>query len=758
MENYTPDLGYSNSDYHHVRPLTLAKTYSTCHFSQPKTKGHARQASRFTVISNVAETERSYDPFKASRPQHLDAIRPVDHAKVTIHRDPKDTQSDGVVHYPTSRPRQDSRSSASNKGSRQQMLVPPRVFASRSSLASSRSGNSAPFVRAAAGRKRGVSFLHNRKHSGSSGRKTSKDNLFTVIGSHSNHTEVTDDGSDILRAVGGTPPSTRYIRSRKAVSAVSQPLISTTKPGGASLLWNGDVRQLSTSLAKTCDDAFNRTSVVSTEDTKDHVGPARRSLSSSSQSNNKHQPLTRDKLAVASSKLKRASLNTRPLPPPPARSESVKIELLEARKQAELRKYSGGGNESPGYLDRMVSHIDCLIQPGSPDYLNAERRTLSAPVESKRVSSNRPMPPIHEARGEELSPRRGKGGDKVTDRNRHNEVSSRVASAPEPRDSNRSPLSNRYTVPSAHVQDTIRVIMPSSPQSPVRPPAPLTIRKKSSQSGQPPTMSGVPGHENDRHWNVHRPSGLGLRQQYQAGSRLDVAPDLRRIDEDNNADERFVNDSNQGTIVRKKSSWFKRNSKVGDGDFQTPTLGGSTPPSQSSSNDAFRPQLNAEVPVPPKKKGFSIGKLFKKRNSKPEMTVSGTYSQPSVLMRASYLTLFPATDIFDETASVEDSIVEAQRQSHAGRVEDPRARQIEPQRNWLAKLFHVKPVSKFICFSVGKRRARQEVATILKEWKRYGIREIQVDKERNIVFGRVTAKNCKFREHSSRTWLILFRS
>jgi len=242
---------------------------------------------------------------------------------------------------------------------------------------------------------------------------------------------------------------------------------------------------------------------------------------------------------------------------------------------------------------------------------------------------------------------------------------------------------------------------------------------------------------------MHRTSGLGLRRQYQAGSKLDATPDLRRIDEDYNADERFANDSNPGTIVRKKSSWFKRNSNVGDDDLQAPTSGGSTPPSKSSSNDTFRPHLNTELPVPPKKKGFSIGRLFKKRNSRPEMIVSGTYRQPSVLMQASCLTSFLATDIFDETASVEDSIVEAQRQSHAGRVEDPRARQIEPQRNWLAKLFHVKPVSKFICFSVGKGRARQEVATILKEWKRYGIRDIQVDKERNIVFGRVAAKNCK---------------
>jgi serine/threonine-protein kinase HSL1 (negative regulator of Swe1 kinase) len=105
-----------------------------------------------------------------------------------------------------------------------------------------------------------------------------------------------------------------------------------------------------------------------------------------------------------------------------------------------------------------------------------------------------------------------------------------------------------------------------------------------------------------------------------------------------------------------------------------------------------------------------------------------------------------ADDIFDDNESDEDSSAEAQTQSHIKRAANngnSKPRQIEPQRNWLAKLFNVKPASKFICFCVSKRRARQEITTILKEWKRYGIRNIQVDKERNVVFGRVSAKNCK---------------
>jgi hypothetical protein len=70
-------------------------------------------------------------------------------------------------------------------------------------------------------------------------------------------------------------------------------------------------------------------------------------------------------------------------------------------------------------------------------------------------------------------------------------------------------------------------------------------------------------------------------------------------------------------------------------------------------------------------------------------------------------------------------------------------RQIEPQQNWIAKLFHVKPASKFICFSISRRKARQEITIVLRDWKRYGIRDVQVDKERNIVFGKVGKKNCE---------------
>lgn len=592
MENYTPDVGYSASDYHHVRPLALTKTYSTCHFPQPKSKTHGRQVSRFTVISNAAETEKSYDPFKASRPQHLDAVRPADRATVTIHR--SRNQEDKV----TIKERLASRASV-NSGSergRPRKLIPPRPYASRSSLASStRSRGSAPYVRATVGHPRGVSFSHLRRRSPSAGARgvVSADPHQTSNGRHSNHTEVTDDGGDSLRPVGGTPASTRYIRSRKAQSAASQPPLPTVgaKSGRGSQIWTEDVRQLSSSLAKDCDEAFNRSTVASNCEALEKVTGGSSAVVGTNQ------------------KLKRSILDTRPLPPPPSRSDSVKVELLEARKQAELRKASGE-DVSLGYLDRMVSHIDRLIEPTSPVQAHPERRTSSAPVEKKHLTSGRLLPSIYEGGGEDVSPRGLSDFSNTADSHRHAHAKSgRTASAPEPRVAHKTYLDDRFSRPDSDERDTIRVVNPSSPRSPVKPPAPLTIRKK--------------GGLNSDHAHQRRPSISEPQDTHRAGVNLNDKQNVGRMSEDRRADEPFAHNSSSGTIVQKTSNWFKRNSRSSEDGFKTGTRGKT---SQSSSNNTMAQHLDANLPMASKTKGFSLRRLFKKRDSKPDMTVSRKYN------------------------------------------------------------------------------------------------------------------------------------
>lgn len=84
------------------------------------------------------------------------------------------------------------------------------------------------------------------------------------------------------------------------------------------------------------------------------------------------------------------------------------------------------------------------------------------------------------------------------------------------------------------------------------------------------------------------------------------------------------------------------------------------------------------------------------------------------------------------------SMTQANEENSAG------ARKIEPQQNWLARLFHVKPATRYLCLQISSRRARQEVTILLREWRKWGIRDVEVDKERNILFARVGKKNCEY--------------
>ena len=86
------------------------------------------------------------------------------------------------------------------------------------------------------------------------------------------------------------------------------------------------------------------------------------------------------------------------------------------------------------------------------------------------------------------------------------------------------------------------------------------------------------------------------------------------------------------------------------------------------------------------------------------------------------------------------------RQSRAGwHMSDSNTgiRNIEVHRNWLARLFRVKPATSYMCFNISRLRTRQEIAIVMKDWRKFGMRDVQVNRERNIVFGRVGRNNCE---------------
>jgi len=239
-----------------------------------------------------------------------------------------------------------------------------------------------------------------------------------------------------------------------------------------------------------------------------------------------------------------------------------------------------------------VSHIDRLMETTSP-----ERRTTSAPTGSKFNAVGRALPSIFEAGKEDESPHRLTDLDKYLE-GQSGAKTNRIASAPEPRGT-RKHHENRFMRSESGMKDTIRVVAPSSP-GPVKVPAPLTIRKKSSYGGEPALKEGLFSPDTSRSSSNATRSGLELRQQYR---------NLEAINEDYDGHGQLGNDSSTGTVVKKKQMWFKRNSKSEDEDLKMPI------------DTVQQPYVHPLLPVPAKKKSFNLGRLFKKR--KADMSIGG---------------------------------------------------------------------------------------------------------------------------------------
>lgn len=78
-------------------------------------------------------------------------------------------------------------------------------------------------------------------------------------------------------------------------------------------------------------------------------------------------------------------------------------------------------------------------------------------------------------------------------------------------------------------------------------------------------------------------------------------------------------------------------------------------------------------------------------------------------------------------------------------VAPPPPRTIQPQhQNWLARFLRIKPAVLVLCFQVSKIRARKEIAGIFREWRKYGIQDIVIDRDAGRVWAKVAEKNGEF--------------
>lgn len=573
LENYIPDsVKYSASDYHHMRPLSQVPRLSTRQFAAVNSHGIRRQISKFTVVTNAGapsrqgsrstyvqseagETIRSYDPYRASRPQNL-AADIASRANVVVHR----TTADRLYEE-----RMFSRGygsiASSRRNATRSSLAPPRRLGTRSSFASStqsRSRVGAAKAKTGLRYKRGISFSH--LHA-----VQPKQSIAGSVAGLKSPLKLTSPKKFRSPERRSSPTRDGQVRSKKGTG--QSPKKGAAR-GSQGQPFHEDVRHVSRTLAKDCDMAFNfNTSALSTIPSSLGDGAHGRDSTPLSSFDHRDSSAIQYKLDTAipgNENVDTAGTSLRydgrPLPPAPARSESVNIQLTAARNALEARKSIGNAAQSPRHLNRMATHIDRLMT--SQD--DSDKRTVSAPAPSRHSNNDKTMPLAF----------------RYSDQNAIEEYAARHGSAqtaPEPRLMQQ--VYSRGVGPDGK-RFTARAVPPSSPGF----------------------VAGV-GRASDESFNSQPRKVSPHSDYFTADAPTHVVGDARDRTSGQSYDQRI---SVQGdSTQRKKLNWFKR-----------------TPKDAPSPKDVLQERTNTnEKPLPePKKKGFGLGFIFKnkKRTAKDD--------------------------------------------------------------------------------------------------------------------------------------------
>jgi hypothetical protein len=474
--------------------------------------------------------------------------------------------------------------------------------------------------------------------------------------------------------------------------------------------WNDEVRQFSHSIAKDCDNAFN-SSLLSPESCLGNT-PNESSISVDATPLSLNLPTSIPALdGDKEMEWDARPWDRRPLPPTPSSTTSTRHELTIAKKRA--KRQEGDNGERPLQTNRGAYLLDNMAL-GRNSALDDEgnRRIVSAPIYSQYSTQwgkdKLPLPSIHEKSREEG---RSNDGDRP-----------RVVSAPAGYAKAGSMQMDDHTGLEylARQDHTIRIVTSPSvkPYTGAEPTDPLDMHKQLFRGNTAYSQSK---------------QELDLRERYISGELACTAPGQEVPSED------FAS----STLTKKKSSWFKRGSKNGEDVFNT--RGGST--SSRTDRLTYTSTTSSGGPaIPPaKKKSFNLA-FWRNGKDQAQMQISLAGKWDCPVRRVSPILMTGVGSDMDDTPSPQP----ARMFSHPARPhydtkwgDEATTRNIEPQQNWLARLFRVRPATKHLCFSISRRRARQEIVILLKEWRKYGIRDVQVDKKRNIVFARVGQKNCK---------------
>ncbi|EMD69128.1 hypothetical protein COCSADRAFT_340967 [Bipolaris sorokiniana ND90Pr] len=717
LENYQPSSQYavahSNSDHHH---------HSTRHAPTPleiselPLKHTKRSQSAYSILNNehlyskhnlyeTPASEASYDPYRASRQPIMPGPGDIPLSQhVTVHRGrgsrsekPRPTTALGhragsSLRIQTLRNRS-KRSYATSRSSSSRSSLSYRAFSvqrrsmSRSSLMSSQWPSSPPVVSRPSGiGKRGVSFSHLRDRRSSAATGSSWQ---TEVGSctdymaHRPHTFIGSYESAMRASTVRSNPRS------KALAGTDTPHLKLYKRESPTKYIQGEVRKVSMELGKVMEEAFNRSSVGSSVYSGTYTYNNASHYDNPPTSSPNTQNLSSSILATPPAAIWLS--RERPLPPTPAETPNTFVQRKLAETRAEIAQRIMEDETTERY-NNLLKNLDRLMMPAAI----GGKRIASAPTKSPEHGPLHMIP-------EEVKIDNGDGSDNLVT---HHRVFT-------------NPVRSQGHRVAPDQQQTIRIVNGSPNRV-----APLNIRKKSGAS--------LDSKKATKEMTVHDPFAA-------------------RLDND------VSMPAKQHPVIRKKKSWFRRNNdeknkdhdeeenqvtKQSNGLLQIPEawhgLNDRTKRDPLSLINGGHPKHNQ------KQSGGSNGSEFPMRhgNSNP--------SKGDSTARKGFLALFgkkfknskrnspmELREINFSSSSISSNFdLGPDRNKDVVRIAPP-----EMQMNWLSRFLHIKPASKTLCLQVGRGKVRQDFVRLLRDWQRFGIQDVVLDRKSKSISARVDKNN-----------------
>lgn len=203
----------------------------------------------------------------------------------------------------------------------------------------------------------------------------------------------------------------------------------------------------------------------------------------------------------------------------------------------------------------------------------------------------------------------------------------------------------------------------------------------------------------------------------------------------------------QASSDLKKWSWLGKKAAASDENLPP------TPPRKDTPNDK---------PIRPKSSlsSMSAEGSADRTNEDDVEAKKSTWFQKVFKRRKDHLS-FPEEDHkvvlgdFTETAEAEGSVIAARRTAagrnhrHTSGMEgvavSSASSRPDTGQNWFARMLHLKPATTVMVMQVNKAQARKEVVKILRDWRKFGIRDVAVERRPggDIIRARVDSTNCK---------------